>query len=129
MEENMRSIYSKKLLIVRIPETFGIGIKDNTLCDLMNKINIHKINMNSCFQWYPLFWLFQDINTALTYDLETINLYPEPIETSEIICEIFPEFKNKCHYGRRIHTKHVSCLLYTSPSPRDGLLSRMPSSA
>ena len=24
---------------------------------------------------------------------------------------------------------HFSCLLYTSPSPRDGLLSRMPSSA
>ena len=24
---------------------------------------------------------------------------------------------------------HQSCLLYTSPSPRDGLLSRMPSSA
>ena len=26
-------------------------------------------------------------------------------------------------------SKHISCLLYTSPSPRDGLLSRMPSSA
>ena len=25
--------------------------------------------------------------------------------------------------------RHWSCLLYTSPSPRDGLLSRMPSSA
>ena len=25
--------------------------------------------------------------------------------------------------------KHLDCLLYTSPSPRDGLLSRMPSSA
>ena len=25
--------------------------------------------------------------------------------------------------------KHMPCLLYTSPSPRDGLLSRMPSSA
>ena len=25
--------------------------------------------------------------------------------------------------------KHNDCLLYTSPSPRDGLLSRMPSSA
>ena len=25
--------------------------------------------------------------------------------------------------------KYVACLLYTSPSPRDGLLSRMPSSA
>ena len=28
-----------------------------------------------------------------------------------------------------IFTKYWSCLLYTSPSPRDGLLSRMPSSA
>ena len=25
--------------------------------------------------------------------------------------------------------RHLTCLLYTSPSPRDGLLSRMPSSA
>ena len=25
--------------------------------------------------------------------------------------------------------RNISCLLYTSPSPRDGLLSRMPSSA
>ena len=30
-------------------------------------------------------------------------------------------------YGNRADVR--SCLLYTSPSPRDGLLSRMPSSA
>ena len=28
-----------------------------------------------------------------------------------------------------MHYNHNTCLLYTSPSPRDGLLSRMPSSA
>ena len=28
-----------------------------------------------------------------------------------------------------VQQEEVSCLLYTSPSPRDGLLSRMPSSA
>ena len=28
-----------------------------------------------------------------------------------------------------VETKNLLCLLYTSPSPRDGLLSRMPSSA
>ena len=34
------------------------------------------------------------------------------------------------HYGRFCPTSSGSiCLLYTSPSPRDGLLSRMPSSA
>ena len=36
-------------------------------------------------------------------------------------------------YGQFIRddgpTSHHTCLLYTSPSPRDGLLSRMPSSA
>ena len=30
---------------------------------------------------------------------------------------------------RRFRTRAGICLLYTSPSPRDGLLSRMPSSA
>ena len=28
-----------------------------------------------------------------------------------------------------VDPKYMTCLLYTSPSPRDGLLSRMPSSA
>ena len=31
--------------------------------------------------------------------------------------------------GYRVVTASNGCLLYTSPSPRDGLLSRMPSSA
>ena len=30
---------------------------------------------------------------------------------------------------QRAAGEHLTCLLYTSPSPRDGLLSRMPSSA
>ena len=34
------------------------------------------------------------------------------------------QIKDICLYGM-----YISCLLYTSPSPRDGLLSRMPSSA
>ena len=42
--------------------------------------------------------------------------------------------KVKTASGRKISSKlwierQINCLLYTSPSPRDGLLSRMPSSA
>ena len=41
--------------------------------------------------------------------------------------------KWKSHQTTLINEKHLDmsdpCLLYTSPSPRDGLLSRMPSSA
>ena len=32
-------------------------------------------------------------------------------------------------YNLKIDNPNYTCLLYTSPSPRDGLLSRMPSSA
>ena len=32
-------------------------------------------------------------------------------------------------FSKRQATVETACLLYTSPSPRDGLLSRMPSSA
>ena len=38
-----------------------------------------------------------------------------------------PEFKCMVK-GKKVCT-YKACLLYTSPSPRDGLLSRMPSSA
>ena len=31
--------------------------------------------------------------------------------------------------GETVVNERIDCLLYTSPSPRDGLLSRMPSSA
>ena len=37
--------------------------------------------------------------------------------------------KQNRHRGVFTPTDRKACLLYTSPSPRDGLLSRMPSSA
>ena len=48
-----------------------------------------------------------------------------------------PEYKTSGASGmdltafteKPINVKPKTCLLYTSPSPRDGLLSRMPSSA
>ena len=38
-------------------------------------------------------------------------------------------FPTETVYGLGGNAKDNNCLLYTSPSPRDGLLSRMPSSA
>ena len=49
------------------------------------------------------------------------------IEESEIgKTESYNQYRNVYFGDTHIHT---TCLLYTSPSPRDGLLSRMPSSA
>ena len=49
-------------------------------------------------------------------------------ETELIKCRIELISHWKTLYGS-VPNDHVVCLLYTSPSPRDGLLSRMPSSA
>ena len=64
-----------------------------------------------------------------------------PVLLKEIISVITPQHGGTfidCTFGqggysKKIlefeNTKVIGCLLYTSPSPRDGLLSRMPSSA
>ena len=39
------------------------------------------------------------------------------------------EIKKSIHASEELDVRKEICLLYTSPSPRDGLLSRMPSSA
>ena len=55
------------------------------------------------------------------------NIYPEQEVVSRMVSgEIHKtNYKEVCIRSRKL----ASCLLYTSPSPRDGLLSRMPSSA
>ena len=45
--------------------------------------------------------------------------------------DVYPDYEAIVYEDRSYTWNEVykSCLLYTSPSPRDGLLSRMPSSA
>ena len=56
-------------------------------------------------------------------------------ELSESVAQWFKALKDSKSYEQRIgvyatnNFESYTCLLYTSPSPRDGLLSRMPSSA
>src|SRR5680860_1466565 len=46
---------------------------------------------------------------------------------TEDLSKAIAHIVNPLHF--RDQEQHAACLLYTSPSPRDGLLSRMPSSA
>lgn len=74
--------------IVRLPAVFHSLIKKNILFDLLNNNNVDQINGNSAYQWYPLKRLWRDIQEVK--DNETINLFPPPIETLEIIDKFFP---------------------------------------
>ena len=81
-------------------------------CDLIKKYNIknistslnYLIDLRNCLGYYSA-----DINALISYPLADL-----PVSfIEELVC----------------FAKDKGCLLYTSPSPRDGLLSRMPSSA
>ena len=58
------------------------------------------------------------------YNKET-NILLLEIEDSQILRGLNPDFEKLV----QSHTSINGCLLYTSPSPRDATLSRMPSSA
>ena len=52
------------------------------------------------------------------------------VDAMEAVNKIFtPEFRNRLDATIQFAALDRSCLLYTSPSPRDATLSRMPSSA
>ena len=85
-----------------------------------------------------LFFLILNANKqSLTLNLKTEEgkeLFKKVIEKADVLVENFsPGALDRLGLGykvlSKINKKLIYCLLYTSPSPRDGLLSRMPSSA
>ena len=59
-----------------------------------------------------------------------LNEYATHHETGEVIPqELVDKMKNAATFNGGFRTTEFVCLLYTSPSPRDATLSRMPSSA
>ena len=60
--------------------------------------------------------------TFLGHSVSSRGLVPIPAKLDSIRAMQLPSTKVELQ-------RYLGCLLYTSPSPRDGLLSRMPSSA
>jgi hypothetical protein len=82
-----------KTRIIRLPALFGDGLKKNVIFDLLHGNQMEKINPLSIYQWYPLRRLASDIERIRACDIDLINLFPEPIQTSEILDAFFPGAK------------------------------------
>lgn len=93
LEVELREHFGDKLIILRLPAVFGVGLKENYMYDLMNDNQIDKININSAFQWYSLSWLWEDMELALHEGRGVVNLYSESIETGTIVGTFFPNVK------------------------------------
>ena len=95
-----------------------IEIESNYLlaCDGINSPIRKKLKISSEDLKYNKDWLIVDIDT------KDKNLMKNTIKQ---ICD----FERPTSFTFLSNKRYRCCLLYTSPSPRDGLLSRMPSSA
>ena len=57
-------------------------------------------------------------------------LYLKDEQLKGLIEKLFVSYRETFSDAKKVLDRYsIGCLLYTSPSPRDGLLSRMPSSA
>jgi hypothetical protein len=90
LEETLMASCSN-LTIIRLPALFGIGLKKNIFYDLLNKNQLENVSIDSIFQWYPVSRLLEDLRVIADNDIKLINLVSEPIETSVVVNEVFPE--------------------------------------
>ncbi len=75
----------KNCHVIRLPGLFGDGLKKNIIYDLLNDNCLEMINSASCFQYYNLDFLWEDVCTAIDNKLGLVNLVSEPLRTSELI--------------------------------------------
>ncbi len=98
------------ILVVRLPGLFGDGLRKNVIFDLLNNNCLDMIQKDSAFQYYYLENLSDDIERAEKAGLKLVNLFTEPIFTSEIINTFFPGTETGQNAGPAVsyamQTKH-----------------------
>jgi len=75
--------------ILRLPALFGKGLRKNVLYDLINKVQLNKINTHSIYQFYNLANLTADINKALSNNINVLNIATSPIMLNTLIHSCF----------------------------------------
>jgi hypothetical protein len=76
-------------LIVRLPGLVGEGLKKNVIYDFLHNNNLDAVDHRAIFQFYPMKFLWRDIQIAMQNDLELIHLTSAPIDVGAIARDCF----------------------------------------
>jgi len=101
-----------KTVCIRLPQTFGEGIKKNFIFDLIYSNALDFTHKDSKFQWYNLKNLWKDISAIMENNLEHANLAVEPLSCLEIakytIALNFNNVTKKPPLSYDMHTKYAN---------------------
>jgi len=76
--------------VVRLPASFGEGMPQNALFDLLHDHDVGKLNPAARMQWYPIRRLPGDLVRIARAGLRLVNLVTEPVPLSDVIRRFFP---------------------------------------
>ena len=111
------------------------GLKTKVKGNVIYKSSTRQIIANLKSNFDKMGFLKFKFNTKLNQDFLKLDLFSRglDLENSEYIIGnrkiSFKKGTFKSNFKFNKSSKHTFCLLYTSPSPRDWMVSRMPSSA
>jgi hypothetical protein len=105
LEETVQARF-EQVLVVRLPGLFGHGLKKNVIYDLLHDNALGQIQPQSSYQYYDLSCLWRDIGTAWAHQLARIHLFPEPVQTAELLQAFFPGRDVGRYAGPEAHYDH-----------------------
>lgn len=101
---------------IRLPQTFGSGLKKNFIFDLIYNNRLDFTHKDSLFQWYNLKNLWKDICIALKNNIPIVNFAVEPLSVKEVakytLNKVFATITDKPPLHYDMWTKYSS--LYNS---------------
>lgn len=74
----------KNSTCIRLPQTFGPGLKKNFIFDLIYNNRLDFTHKDSLFQWYNLNNLWKDILIARKNNIPVVNFAVEPLSAKEV---------------------------------------------
>ena len=83
-------------LVVRLPGLFGPGLKKNAIYDLLHGHHVERIDSRAVYQFYPLQFLWRDVQVALDADLPLVHFATAPVSMSDVARSAFgQDFQNE----------------------------------
>lgn len=94
LEIALNQLFGSNICIFRPCKVYGPGLKKNIIFDLMHNRPLYQITLDSCFQFYNVRHLWDNIVDAMEDNLHSVNLVTEPISVARLVEEVFPEKAN-----------------------------------